>query len=91
MANDPNLLPDTGALSYYATFDGEGQPTAFYHEAQHGPKLKPIQVYIEGETLRDLPTVQWEMVPNPDCRIPADAVKISDAQWSAFVGADAPV
>lgn len=71
-------------LSYYATFDGAGRATAFYHEAYHGPKFKSVQVYVEGATLRDFPTVRWQMVPNPDCQIPADAVKISDEEWASY-------
>jgi hypothetical protein len=33
-----------------------------------------------------MPRVTWEYEPNPDCRIPKDAVQITVAEWERWQG-----
>lgn len=65
---------------YYAA-----STNAFYHEDVHGARriaapLTPEQVKAGRKP---------KMIANPDCRIPADAVVISDARWSELLAAQA--
>lgn len=55
----------------YAVFDENGFPKAFYDEDIHGKK------YIEesGDGL----------ILNPDCKIPSEAIEITDEQWLEFI------
>ncbi len=66
---------------YFMATDAEGH-TAFYNEAVHGYRLRPVIGCETPEDIRQLPivTVTWE--PNPDCLIPEDAVLITDEQYA---------
>lgn len=69
----------------YATFDEEGRPTGFYFEASHGPKLIPVERLVETDSLREFPSIAYDMVPNPDCKIPPEAVQITREEWRRLV------
>lgn len=68
-------------MSKFAVFDENGFPSAFYSEDVHGPRTLPI--YGEGDEYA-VPTVIGS-VPNPDTKIPATAVEISDDHWTEFL------
>lgn len=73
-------------LRYFATFDGD-TPTAFYHEGAHGTREREVTRTILPKTIHDFPRVEViGTEPNPDCKIPPEAVEITDEQWAAFVG-----
>jgi len=55
----------------YAVFDENGFPKSFYDENIHGKK------YIEDEN--------GNLILNPDCKIPSDAIEITDEQWLEFI------
>jgi hypothetical protein len=86
-----NLNTATEALQpskgIYATFDAEGRPTGFYRELTHGRKLLPVGRMVQTDNLREFPKVVYDMVPNPDCKIPEDAVLITREQWRGYVDA----
>ena len=63
---------------------------AFFHDAVHGPRELTVRdpawvapPIVEGQTDYTQPaTIQ---VPNPDCKIPEDAVEISDERHAELV------
>lgn len=76
-----NLEAATEALrarqGIYATYDAEGRATGFYFEAVHGARMRPVERIVVSDDLRVFPTVAYDMVPNPDCKIPEDAAPIT--------------
>lgn len=69
-------------MQRYAVFDGDGLPRGFYSEDVHGAKLLPVFDDGDGETGKKQ-VVDWK--PNPACKIPVDAIKITDEQWKEFL------
>lgn len=53
----------------------------FYNEDIHGPKLRAIP--LTEKQVKAGRTPRYE--PNPDCRIPGDAVRVTEAQWQALL------
>lgn len=58
---------------------------SFYSEARHGARLSPKPLTPREAKAGRRP----EMVPNPDCRIPADAVAVSEAAYAELMAAQA--
>jgi hypothetical protein len=71
---------------YWATFDEDGNPTGFYHEAVHGGRQRIVEKFHPSNNLREMPRVTWEYEPNPDCKIPEEAVQITVAEWERWQG-----
>ncbi len=67
---------------YFAKFDADGLPLAFYVDDIHGCLTRPI--YGEPDEKTGIVPVIGEE-PNPDCQIPADAASITHEQWSEFI------
>jgi len=55
----------------YAIFNEQGFPKAFFSPDIHGER------FIEDEN--------GDLVPNPDCKIPEEAIEITDEQWFEFI------
>lgn len=72
---------------YFAVLGADGAPAAWYHEAVHGFREAPVLRCIEPGNLRDLPQIVVEWQPNAECKIPPDAVAMSDAAWQQWVDA----
>ncbi|MDP5279901.1 hypothetical protein Q9Q95_13280 [Sphingomonas sp. DG1-23] len=88
-APKPGLVEDLHQdLSYYAVFDEDGAAIGFYHEAVHGPKLRPVIVARDSGDLATFPSAEVVFEPNPDCTIPSEAVRISDDEWLAHQDAN---
>jgi hypothetical protein len=74
-------------MTKFALFDEHGFPSAFYAEDVHG--LRKLPVY--GEALEPTDENPFPEPPvigekhNPDCLIPAEAIEITDVQWSEFL------
>ncbi|MCD4512469.1 hypothetical protein LQT97_14680 [Brucella pseudogrignonensis] len=74
-------------MTKFAIFDEAGFPVAFYAEDVHG--LRKLPVYGEApeptdeNPLPELPVIGEKN--NPDCLIPAEAIEITDVQWSEFL------
>lgn len=71
----------------YAVFDEAGFPLGFYAEDIHGARMRPI-FGPAPEPTEETPDPAAPIVgeePNLACLIPADAVAITDEQWSEFV------
>lgn len=64
-------------MSRYAKFGPDGNVLGFYAEDVHGARMRPVYLPDEPVHIGD--------EPNPDCKIPADAVAISDDQWIELV------
>ncbi|OWK26584.1 hypothetical protein AJ87_05900 [Rhizobium yanglingense] len=69
---------------------------AFYVDDVHGPRELPVMEeqfedrisIVDGEEVTERVSVGFVQVgtsPNPDCKIPAGAIEITDAQWMEFV------
>lgn len=71
---------------YWATFDADGKPTGFYHEAVHGSKQRIVEKFHPSKSILEMPRVTWEYEPNPDCLIPPEAVPIPVAEWERYMG-----
>ena len=74
-------------MSKFAIFDAAGLPTGFWSTDIHGARTRPI--YGDppepgGENPHPMPPIIGEE-PNPDCRIPAEAVEITEEQWIELV------
>lgn len=67
----------------FAIFHESGPPQLF-PEAVFGPRLIEAEV-LDHVDLDGEPHFRLEMVPNPDCTIPAEAVEISDEDRRAFL------
>jgi hypothetical protein len=72
---------------YYATFDG-AQPTGFFHEAVHGRRMISKVAYDVSDDLNQLMGRRYELVPNPDCTIPVEAVPITDEEYASYFPAE---
>lgn len=75
---------------YFAVLSAEGKPTAWYHESVHGFRDAPSLRCIQSEDLREVPQVVVDWVPNSDCKIPADAVEKTDAEWLRWTNGREP-
>jgi hypothetical protein len=64
----------------YAIFSEAGLPVGFFSEDVHGAKYRTVYEIAEGGV-----TVPVGEEPNPDCRIPAEAIEITDGQWQEFL------
>ncbi len=74
-------------MKIFATFDNEGFPTAFYPEDIHGERTKPVYGELP-EATEENPDPQAPIVgeePNPECKIPPEAVEITTDQWHEFI------
>lgn len=65
----------------------------FYREDIHGPRqisvMRPMPEFAEGDdTEKELDPV-YDLVDNPDCNIPTDAVEISDDEHIALMNGQA--
>jgi hypothetical protein len=80
MTMPSNLETATEALQpangIYATYS-EGKPTGFYFEAVHGARMMSVERLVVSDDIRVRHRVAYDMVPNPDCKIPEDAVPIT--------------
>lgn len=77
--------PKPGML---AVFDKDGRPVSFWNEQVHGSRKLPIMKNVDARTLPPgvFPTFEierWE--DNPDCKIPTNAVEISEEHYRAFI------
>lgn len=74
-------------MKTFAIFDEQGLPRAFYNEGIHGACNRPVYGDLpeptEDEPDPVAPVIGEE--PNPDCKIPSEAVEISDEQWEEFI------
>jgi hypothetical protein len=84
-----SLYPPDQKASYYAVRDGDGNPVGFYHERVHGFRLHPVQKLVESET-PGMPSLAWNLEPNPDCKIPVEAEAISDEEYASYFPSDEP-
>lgn len=74
-------------MAKFATFDAAGLPAAFYAGDVSGPRTLPIYGPVPAPT-EDDPNPVAPVIgskPNPDCKIPAEAVEITDEQWRDFL------
>lgn len=74
-------------MQHYAVFNEQGKPIAFYNSAVHGAKTRPTWETVTPEDIRQTPYLVWGTEPNPDCRIPPEAVEITEDQWLTAIGA----
>jgi hypothetical protein len=69
-------------MQIYAVFSDEGLPEAFYPDEIFGARVRPVLGPADEETgLR--PVIGEE--PNPECRVPAEAVPIAVHQYRDFL------
>ena len=69
-------------MKRYAVFDSDGLPRGFYSEDVHGARLLPV--YAEAdEQPGEAQVVGWK--PNPDCKVPPEAIEITTDQWNEFL------
>lgn len=68
----------------------------FYREDIHGPRqisvMRPLPEAPEGQEVaqgEDAPDPVYDLVDNPDCNIPADAVEISNDEHIALMNGQA--
>jgi hypothetical protein len=69
-------------MNKYAVFNADGLPLAFYSEDVHGRRTIPL--YGEPDEETGVRPVIGE-APNPQTKVPTDALAISDAQWMEFL------
>lgn len=74
-------------MAFYAIFSDAGLPLGFWMDTIHGARTRPVYGEppepTEQEPRPVRPIVGEE--PNPDCKIPAEAIEISDEQWLDMV------
>ncbi|MET3648019.1 hypothetical protein [Phyllobacterium ifriqiyense] len=74
-------------MKTFAIFDEQGLPLAFYNEDMHGSKTIPIYGSVLEPT-EDEPNPVAPVLgekPNPDCKIPSDAIEITRNQWLELI------
>lgn len=74
-------------MTKFAVFTQEGFPSGFYDEEIHGSMMRPIYGPTPEPT-EDNPNPVSPVIgnePNPDCKIPAEAIRITDGQWREFL------
>lgn len=67
-------------MTKFATFDDTGKPTAFYSDEafMHGARMRPVfDTDVFGKVIGT--------EPNPDCKIPPEAVEITEEQYREFL------
>lgn len=72
-------------FKYFAVFDADGVPVAFYNEAVHGCKTKHIFNVKNLDDASVLPIVEEIEIPNEDCLIPENAIYISEQEWLNYI------
>ncbi len=74
-------------MSIYARFTEDGLPLGFYLSDVFGEKTRPVYGEVPEPT-EENPDPQAPIIgkePNPDCRIPSEAVEITTEQWNDFL------
>lgn len=76
----------------FMTVDGSGFASGFYSEDLHGSRTRPVIEVVQvkaNDDPNDTTTIPQPKVvgsePNPDCKIPVDAIEITDEQWQEFI------
>ncbi|MND96873.1 hypothetical protein D3C80_891760 [compost metagenome] len=74
-------------MAIYATFTDDGFPKGFYITELFGEKTRPV--YGEApEPTEENPHPEAPIIgrePNPECKIPQEAVEITTDQWNEFL------
>lgn len=74
-------------MTIYAMFTDDGFPTAFYATELFGERTRPV--YGEApEPTEDNPRPEAPIIgqePNPECKIPPEAIEITTDQWNEFL------
>lgn len=76
-------------MTKFATFDATGLPTGFYSDEafMHGARLRPVYGPTPEPT-EDNPHPLPPVIgtePNPDCKIPPEAVELTEEQYREFI------
>jgi hypothetical protein len=70
-------------MTKYAVISEDGLMSSFYSEDVHGARMRPVYGPLPDAT-EDNPNPVAPVIgeePNPVCKIPSDAIEITDEQW----------